>query len=153
MNPFDPKAALLAKHAQHVVLIHFPIALFIAGVVFDFLAQKIKTRGLADVAYYNLLGAAISAVPVVVTGLLAWQLQLEGQKLKGILLEHLILGCTSAVLIWIVWAMHLRARQRGPVGFYGRLPLLRLGLEMAAVAVVGLTGHLGGFLSGVNGGN
>ncbi len=32
MNPFDLRAALLAKHAQHVVLIHFPIALFIAGV-------------------------------------------------------------------------------------------------------------------------
>jgi hypothetical protein len=30
MNPFDLKAALLAKHAQHPVIIHFPIALFIA---------------------------------------------------------------------------------------------------------------------------
>src|SRR5947209_4088446 len=29
MNPFDLKTVLLAKHAQHVVLIHFPIALFI----------------------------------------------------------------------------------------------------------------------------
>ena len=28
VNPFDIKQALLAKHAQHVVLIHFPIALF-----------------------------------------------------------------------------------------------------------------------------
>jgi hypothetical protein len=32
LHPFDIKAALLARHAQHVVLIHFPIALFIAGV-------------------------------------------------------------------------------------------------------------------------
>ena len=30
MQPFDLRAAMLAKHAQHVVLIHFPIALFIA---------------------------------------------------------------------------------------------------------------------------
>ena len=51
MNPFDIKAALLAKHAQHVVLIHFPIALFIAGVIFDFLAQRTKWRALAEVAY------------------------------------------------------------------------------------------------------
>jgi hypothetical protein len=28
VNPFDLKTVLLAKHAQHVVLIHFPIALF-----------------------------------------------------------------------------------------------------------------------------
>ena len=32
-NLFDLRTVLLAKHAQHVVLIHFPIALFITGVV------------------------------------------------------------------------------------------------------------------------
>jgi len=149
LNPFDIKAALLAKHAQHVVLIHFPIALFIAGVVFDFLAQKTRKRGFAEAAYYNLLGAAIFAVPVVVTGILAWQFQLEGQKLKGILLMHLILGCTSTLLIWIAWGMHLRARRQLATG----LPVFRLALETIVVAIVALTGHLGGFLSGVNGPN
>jgi len=42
VNPFDPKAALLAKHAQHVVLIHFPIALFLTGFVFDLTARWTK---------------------------------------------------------------------------------------------------------------
>src|ERR1700728_4581276 len=95
VNPFDPKTVLLAKHAQHVVLIHFPIALFIVGVTFDLLAQWSKRRGLDDAAYYNLLVAAISTVPVVATGLLARQFQLEGQKLKGILLLHLVPACGS----------------------------------------------------------
>jgi uncharacterized membrane protein len=149
LNPFDIKSALLAKHAQHVVLIHFPIALFITGVIFDFLAQITKKHAFAVTAYYNLLGAAISAVPVVATGLLAWQLQLEGQKLKGILLLHLVLGCTSLVLIWIVWVLHRRARNE----FGHTVSVSRLGLEMLAVFVVGLTGHLGGFLSGVSGPN
>ena len=95
VNPFDPKTVLLAKHAQHVVLIHFPIALFIVGVTFDLLAQWTKRRGLADAAYYNLLVAAISTVPVVATGILAWQFALEGQKVKGILLEHMVLAGIS----------------------------------------------------------
>jgi hypothetical protein len=43
-------------------------------------------------AYYNLLLAAISTVPVIATGTLAWQLALDGQELKGILLLHLVLG-------------------------------------------------------------
>ncbi len=149
MNPFDLRAALLAKHAQHVVLIHFPIALFIAGVIFDFLAQRAKWSALAEVAYYNLLGAAVSVVPVVATGLLAWQFQLEGQKLKGVLLMHLVLGCTSAVLIWVAWGLHARSRDNSQVG----RPVIRLGLETVAMAIVALTGHLGGFLSGVNGPN
>jgi uncharacterized membrane protein len=138
---------LLAKHAQHIVLIHFPIALFIAGVAFDFLAQSTKRRTLEAVAYYNLLGAAVFTVPVVATGLLAWQFQLEGQKLKGILLMHLLLGVTSAVLIWIAWVLHVRAKKR----FESKLPIFRLAFETVAVALIALTGHLGGFLSGVNG--
>jgi uncharacterized membrane protein len=149
LNPFDIKAALLAKHAQHVVLIHFPIALFIAGVVFDFLAEKTNKRGLKEAAYYNLLGAAIFAVPALVTGILAWQFQLEGQKLKGILLMHLVLGVTSTMLIWMAWGLHLRARRQLPA----RLAIFRLVLETVAVAIIGLTGHIGGFLSGVNGPN
>jgi len=146
LHPFDLKAALLAKHAQHVVLIHFPIALFIAGVTFDFLAQWTKRQFLAAAAYCNLLAAAVVTVPVLITGILAWQWQLEGQRLKGILLMHLVLGSVSSVLIWLVYFIHLRA-QRKPGGV---LPGYRLYLEALGVALVTLTGHLGGFLSGVN---
>ena len=99
VNPFDLKTILLAKHAQHVVLIHFPIALFLAAVVFDLIAQWTKRPGLADSAYYNLLVAAISTLPVLATGIVAWQVQLEGEKLKGILLLHLIFACASSVAI------------------------------------------------------
>ena len=63
VNPFDLKTVLLAKHAQHVVLIHFPIALFTVAVVFDFLAQGAKSRSLAAAAYFNLMLAA-SAIPL-----------------------------------------------------------------------------------------
>jgi uncharacterized membrane protein len=145
VNPFDLKTTILAKHAQHVVLIHFPIALFLAAVAFDFIAVWVKRRGLADAAYYNLVAAAISTVPVLVTGILAWQFQLEGQKLKGILLMHLVLACVSTVMIWLVWWVHFRARRRTVY-----LPSYRLAVEILAVVLVAVTGHLGGFLSGVN---
>jgi uncharacterized membrane protein len=146
VNPFDLKTVFLAKHAQHVVLIHFPIALFIAAVMFDLIAQWTKRRGLADTAYYNLLVAAISTIPVFATGILAWQFQLEGQKLKGILLLHLVLACVSIVMIWLTWWVHFRVRRRAEA-----LPNYRLAIEILGVGVIALTGHLGGFLSGVNG--
>ena len=145
VNPFDLKTVLLEKHAQHVVLIHFPIALFLAAIAFDLVALWTKRRGLADAAYYNLLAAAISTLPVLVTGLLAWQFQLEGQKLKGILLLHLVLACISTVMIWVVWGVHFRARRRTVY-----LPTYRLAVEFLALVIVALTAHLGGFLSGVN---
>ena len=146
VNPFDLRTALLAKHAQHVALIHFPIALFIAAVTFDLIAHWTRRRGLADAVYYNLIFAAISTVPVLATGILAWQFQLEGQKLKGILLLHLVLAGASSVLIWLVWWLHFRARRTAKA-----LPNYRLLIEFLGILIVALTGHLGGFLSGVNG--
>jgi uncharacterized membrane protein len=145
INPFDIKTALLAKHAQHVVLIHFPIGLFITAVAFDFIARGTKRVAMAQAAYYNLLAAAIATVPVLATGLLAWQFQLEGQKLKGILLLHLVFACVSTAMIWLVWWVYFRSRRRGVP-----LPAYCLGLEVVAVILVALTGYLGGFLSGVN---
>jgi len=146
MHPFDIKSALLAKHAQHVVLIHFPIALLIIGVLFDLLAQWTKNRALAMAAYCNLIAAAISTIPALLSGLLAWQWVLDGHKLKGILLYHVVFAYAAAALIWVVAAVQFRYRQAPDTS----LPLLRLPIEILTVAVVALTGHLGGFLSGVN---
>jgi len=142
---FDPQTALLAKHAQHVVLVHFPIALYLTGVAFDWAGRWTRRKVLSETAYYNLLIAAVSTLPVLATGLLAWQFQLEGQRLKGVLLLHLVLGCISSLLICAVWWLHFRARRRG-TAMSGYLWMV----EAAGVAVVGLTGHLGGFLAGVN---
>ena len=109
VSPFDIRSAMLAKHAQHVVLTHFPIALFPVDVAFDHLAQLTKNRTLAAAAYFNLLIAASSTVPVVATAFAAWQWALEGQPLKGILLMHLVQGCLSSV-IWLVLTIHWRGR-------------------------------------------
>ena len=184
MNPWNLRSALLAKHAQHVVLIHFPIALFLTGVLFDVAASVIpaaekssETEGdvrmptlvgrsarvgdtfvgirrvtswlrrseLAMVSFWNLTLAALSAIPAAVTGLLAWQWELDGRRLKGILLLHLISGTASLLLITGVWLVHQRARRNAVDP-----PAFRWPLEIAAAGVIAFTGHLGGFLTGVN---
>jgi uncharacterized membrane protein len=81
-------------------------------VAFDLTAQWTKLRGLTEAAYYNLLAAAISTFLVLATGIVAWQFQLEGQKLKGTLLLHLALAFISSAMIWLVWWLHSRARRR-----------------------------------------
>jgi uncharacterized membrane protein len=147
LNPFDLKNALMARHAQHVVLVHFPIALFVVGVAFDLAALWRNRRAFADASFYNLTIAAASTIPVVITGILAWQFALEGQTLKGILRLHLILALLSTAAIWISWILQFLSRRRDatpiPVGY-------RLAVELAGLALISMTGHLGGFLSGVN---
>ena len=139
----DPKSVLLAKHAQHVVMIHFPIALYVAGVGFDLAGTWWKRRAFAEAAYCNLTAAVWSTLPALATGLLAWRFQLEGQALKGTLLLHVILACVASATIGLAWWMHRRARRRGE-----SLPTLAVIVELAGVGLVTLTGHLGGFLSG-----
>ena len=85
------------------------------------------------------------ALPAVVTGVLAWQLQLEGAKLRGNLRLHLGLGASSAILIWMLawWrrGQEREGRSSPAVGYWA--------VAFLAVMVVALTGHLGGIVSGV----
>ena len=113
MGAFSLKSALLARHAQHVVLIHFPIALFLVGVFFDVVARWTRREAMATVAFYNIVVAALFVVPVLTTGVLAWRWQLEGQRLHGTLLLHLVFGCTSGLLILMTAWLHIRARRCG----------------------------------------
>jgi uncharacterized membrane protein len=144
VNPFDLKAALLAGHAQHPVMIHFPIGLFIASVVFDLLAVWRKKPILAAVAYYNLLGAALTLPLAIATGLGAWQWQLEGATLKGNLRLHMICAVTSALLIFFLCWMRsrLRVKNISPGVSY-------VAVTLFALMAITLTGHLGGIVSGV----
>jgi uncharacterized membrane protein len=146
MNPYDLHTVLHAKHAQHVVLIHFPIALFLVGVAFDFIYQWTRGESFRVAARLNLILAAVSTVPVLITGLLAWRWALDGQKLKGLLLQHLLFAIVSCGLMWIIGFIHVEMRRRGAQS----PPRYRLALELMTAILVGLTAHLGGFLSGVN---
>ena len=148
VNPFDWRTVLLARHAQHVVLIHFPIALYVAGVALDLAGMWLRRRNFADAAYYNFCLAAVLAIPAATTGLIAWQWQLEGQKLKGILLEHLVAGSAAAAAMAATWLVQYQARRKN----HGA-PRARFLLEAVGMIVVLVAGHLGGFLSGVNGSN
>jgi len=123
-SPFDLRSVLLAKHAQHVVLLHFPIALTITAIVFEWLAAWTpgsRSAALIDAAYWNLTAAAGTAVAAVGTGLLAWQWQLEGARLDGTLLLHAVFGGASAVTILLLWWLRVRQRRRSgsaPGGAY-----------------------------------
>src|SRR5438034_1000105 len=142
-NPFDLKSALLTGHAQHPVIVHFPIALFIASAVFEALAVWRKQPLFATVAYYNLVGAALSIPFTIATGLGAWQWQLEGATLKGNLRLHLVLALTTAAIIIALCWKRFRLRSKGQQPGVAYFALISVGLLM-----ITLTGHLAGILSG-----
>lgn len=145
-NPFDPRTVLLAKHAQHVVLIHFPIALFLTGFLFDVAAGWKRNTSLETAAFYNVCLAGVASIPTALSGLLAWRWELGGRRLHGILLMHLSFAIAATVLMmlsgWLHWTSHKRPGREARS--------LRVAVECATTVLVMATAHLGGFLSGVN---
>jgi uncharacterized membrane protein len=145
MNPFDLKAVLLEKHAQHVAIIHFPIALLLVSFLLDLLALWRKSPAMAAAARYNLFCAAISALFAVGTGLAAWQWLLNGVELTGTLRLHLSFALASFVMLigLSLW--------RRTFPNHGQLMGWRyLLLAFMACVLISLTGHMGGFVSGLN---
>jgi len=110
-----------------------------ASAVFELLAVWRKQPLFASVAYYNLLGAAVTLPLAIATGLGAWQWQLEGAAIKGNLRLH-----TSASLISLLFWMRRRFRMKAiSPGF------AYFAVTFLALVAITLTGHLGGILSGV----
>ena len=138
-NPFDMKAALTANHAQHPVLVHFPIALFIISVLFDALGHMKKNTALMTAAGYNLIGGALSGVLAVISGIIAWQWKYQGAPLAGSLRLHLIMGIATTILMLIL--VSLRAKlSKSPTK---AMRMVYLGITFLTLAVISLTGHIG----------
>ncbi len=132
------------KHAQHPVITHFPIALFVFGFLLDILAWWKKNTQMAYAGYLCLIGAAITAPLSVITGLLAWHFVFggfSGTPLTGVALYHLILACVTTVLMLIL-AFQRKKNQEITPGY--------LTVAFITVIILSITGHLGGTLSGVN---
>jgi uncharacterized membrane protein len=94
-----------------------------------------------------LVGAAISSLAAIATGLGAWQWQLGGARLKGNLRLHLVFAVACSAMLWMLWWLRARHRQRGEspgTAYYACAAI--------TAVLVALTGHLGGFVSGVNSG-
>jgi len=142
---FDLKTVLFAKHAQHIVMIHFPIALFFASGLFDLIAYRRKSPSLSSAAYYNLLAASVSSVLAVASGVIAWQIMYGGGIPKGIILFHLIGAITSLALLWVLAIIRYRERK----GLDFRLSKTYVVLAIITCLVITITSHLGGVLSGV----
>ena len=143
---FSLASTLLARNAQHPAIVHFPIALFLFSLFLDVVGILRKEKALHSAAFYNLVAAAVSSVLSICTGLLAWQLKLQGASLTGDLLLHLILAIVTSLLLCILWAVRVRQRTESR-------PFTNVYLVLAVIAsiLIAITGHLGGVISGVAG--
>jgi uncharacterized membrane protein len=122
----------------HPMAIHFPIALFIAALVAEFLYAATRSELFRHALRFTLWGAAMSAL---VAAPLGWIFAATGTTEEGWLLEaHRWAGTAALVLgVVVLWIGERSERKNG------RRLLLRISLAFQAI-LIGSAGFLGGSL-------
>ncbi len=128
----------------HVVIVHFPIALAFCAVLADLLWIVTRKDRFRDAGVYCLVLAAISGLPVVVTGLAV--ARARGPELVGdyvsIVTIHKYLGIASFIIAGLAAGIRLGCRQQ-----LKRWWLVAYCILMPALVIsIALTGHYGGML-------
>lgn len=123
----------------HPVIIHFPIALLIAGAIAECLHLVWSKDWLTASVRFVVLFAAASAVPAAILGWLNAAYGSQPEDLAQTLFLHRWIGTTAAVLAVVTAVLSERSRRGGSLIAF-RVVLL------TTAALIGLTGHLGGTL-------
>ncbi|HEY0796818.1 MAG TPA: DUF2231 domain-containing protein [Acidisarcina sp.] len=132
--------ARLVSHPIHPILIALPIGMWTASWVFDILAATLKNWNFANAGYYLAVGGSIGALLAAIPGVIDWVSVIPSNssgKRKGAV--HGILN-TAALLVFAFIAYYRRGFDHAP-------SLMTLVLSTLGIALLGVSGWLGGTLS------
>ena len=135
--PAKPKS-LIPKNGFHPAVVHFPIALFIAGLFLDAAGLIRRNRHLLISGWYNIVMAAVTSFGGIATGLLAMYVQKI--PFRGLILTHLILAGISVFLMLIMIALRVDKHEKM------HLPsrIIYYILATLCFVLISYAGHLGG---------
>ncbi len=133
---------LMPENAWHPAIVHFPIGLFMAGLLLDFLGMIRKDKTLLHAGWYNIVLASVSSFAAVASGFVA--MSNKGFPYRGTIMDHIIytVGATICMAIMVGMRLHRHDKMNWTmrVAYYVLATLCLLGLSWA--------GHLGGVVAG-----
>jgi uncharacterized membrane protein len=129
---------LVPKNAFHPAIVHFPIALFMAGLFLDALGMWKKHKTLLLAGWYNLLLGAISTLASIASGLAA--MTFMHLPFKGLIFNHLVLACIGTVIMWAMVALRYKRHDKMSTG----LRAVYYVLAVIGCILIAYSAHLGG---------
>jgi len=138
--PKAPEKPLIPKNGFHPAIVHFPIGLFIAGLVLDFLGMVRKDKTLLQAGWYNIIFAALTAFAGIGSGLLA--MFMKKLQPQGLMLNHILYASGATLIMCVLVGMRVHRHEKMSAGSR------TIYYVLAAVAFVAISyaGHLGGTL-------
>ena len=129
-------------HPIHPMVVHFPIALLITSVVFDFLATRWRHKSFQDAGFYTLIAGLLGAAVAVLTGAMAEELAEDTGIPESVLEIHEALG--YATLLFFIGLLALRLLMRWKL--IKEIPALYLAMGVAGIMILSAAGYFGGSL-------
>lgn len=137
-EPEKKPASFPPKNAYHPAIVHFPIALFIGGLVLDFLGMLRKDKTLLHAGWYCIVMAAITSIGAILSGVGA--MMLLKLPYKGLIFTHLAMGVVASVLMGVMVAMRVHRHEKMNVP----MRVVYYLLALACFGLISWAGHLGG---------
>ncbi len=131
-KPFPP------KNAYHPAIVHFPIALFIGGLILDFLGMVRKDKTLLAAGWYCIVMAAIASVGALISG--AGAMTLLKLPYRGLIFNHITFAVGAAAIMWIMVALRVDRHEQMNV----RMRVVYYLLALTCLTLISWAGHLGG---------
>lgn len=84
------------RHPTHPLFIHFPVALYLAVIVFDVMSRITPSSALVLAGTYLLIGAFLGTALAAFTGLIDWAGMIPGSSKRKLATQHMVLQLTAA---------------------------------------------------------
>lgn len=124
----------------HSMFVHFPVAFYLAVLVFDAMSRITPSPGLVQAGSYLLIGAAAATALAGVTGLIDWAGMVRGSSKRRLATRHMLLQLTTAGFFIVVFFL------RWPNRTQPEADVLWIVLEAVGYLVLIVGQHLGGLL-------
>jgi uncharacterized membrane protein len=131
---------LTEVHPLHTLMVHFPIALTGAALFFILLALLRRSDTLEQVAFANIILAAISTIAAGVTGFMDNNSIYDGEA------PNSTAKIALATVLLLVTAVIAIGRWRQPNLFHSSMRFIYVGGYFASFALVAVLGFLGGVI-------
>lgn len=127
----------------HPLLVHYPVALVVAALLFEVLWLLFRRESLYHAATASLALGAVTGIAALVTGLLAGSTVPHSEAAHEIMETHettalISFGLAAILAVWRLWRLRLPG--------YGGFNVVFLFLLLVLTGLIAYTAHLGGQL-------
>ena len=127
-------------HPSHALLVHFPVAFYVAVLAFDVMTLVTPSPGLTRAGTFLVVGALGATVPAAATGLIDWWGMVPGSRKRRAATTHMLVQVAGAAWFALDLAIRWGTRSRP------QAPAAWIDVEALGLATVFAGQFLGGRL-------